>query len=89
MSLAELSPFLSGAITFGFVVAALFFARFWSRTRDGLFLAFAIAFALLGLNQALLVLSGIPVEERSPLYLIRLVAFLLIILAIVRKNAKS
>lgn len=89
MSPAELSPFLSGAITFGFFVAALFFARFWHRTRDGLFLAFAVAFALLGLNQALLVLSGIPVEERSPLYLIRLAAFLLIILAIVRKNARS
>jgi hypothetical protein len=84
---ADLGPFLSGAITFGFVVAALFFARFWQRTRDGLFLAFAVAFALLGLNQALLVLSGIPVEERSPLYLIRLAAFLLIILAIFRKNA--
>jgi hypothetical protein len=85
----DLSAFLSGAITFGFLVAGLFFARFWRRTRDGLFLAFAAAFMLLGLNQALLVLSGIPVEERSPLYLLRLAAFLLIIVAIVRKNAKD
>lgn len=85
----DLNPFLSGAITFGFFVAGLFFARFWRRTRDGLFLAFAAAFALLGLNQALLVLSGIPIEERSPLYLLRLAAFLLIIVAIVRKNAKD
>lgn len=86
---ADLNAFLSGAITCGFLVASLFFARFWRRTRDGLFIAFAAAFALLGLNQALLALSGIPVEERSPLYLIRLVAFLLIIVAIVRKNAKA
>lgn len=86
---SELNAFLSGAITLGFLVASLFFARFWRRTRDGLFLAFAAAFALLGLNQALLVFSGIPVEERSPLYLIRLVAFLLIIVAIVRKNARA
>ena len=85
----DLSAFLSGAITFGFLVAGLFFARFWRRTRDGLFLAFAAAFGLLGLNQALLVLSGMPVEERSPLYLLRLAAFLLIIVAIVRKNAKA
>lgn len=84
-----LSPFLSGAITCGFLVATLFFARFYRRTRDSLFLAFAAAFALLGLNQALLVLSGIPIEERSPLYLLRLAAFLLIIVAIVRKNAKG
>lgn len=85
----DLAAFLSGAITFGFLVAALFFARFWRRTDDGLFLAFAAAFALLGLNQALLTLSGVPVEERSPLYLLRLAAFLLIIVAIVRKNARS
>lgn len=87
MNAADLNAFLSGAITFGFLTAGLFFARFWRRTGDGLFLAFAIAFALLGLNQALLVLSGIPVEERSPLYLIRLAAFLIIIAAIVRKNS--
>lgn len=87
--MANLQPFLSGAITCGFLVASLFFARFWHRTRDGLFAAFAAAFALLGLNQALLALSGMPVEERSPLYLIRLVAFLLIIVAIVRKNARA
>jgi hypothetical protein len=85
----DLGAFLNGAITFGFLIAALFFARFWRRTEDGLFLAFAAAFALLGLNQALLTLSGIPVEERSPLYLLRLTAFLLIIVAIVRKNARS
>ncbi|HEV2568254.1 DUF5985 family protein [Sphingomonas sp.] len=85
----QLYAFLAGAITMGFLVAGLFFARFWRRTGDGLFLAFAAAFALLGLTQALLVLTNIPVEERSPLYLIRLVAFLLIIVAIVRKNAKA
>lgn len=85
----ELNAFLSGAITLGFFVAGLFFARFWRRTGDGLFAAFAAAFALLGLNQGLLTLSGIPVEERSPLYLIRLAAFLIIIIAIVRKNARG
>ena len=84
-----LNAFLSGAITMGFLVAALFFARFYRRTRDGLFLAFAAAFGLLGFGQALLTLSGIPVEERSPLYLIRLAAFLLIIVAIIRKNAEA
>lgn len=89
MSIDSLTPFLSGAVTFGFFVSALFFARFWRRTQDGLFLAFAAAFLLLGVNQALIVLSGIPVEERSPLYLIRLAAFLLIIFAILRKNVRS
>jgi hypothetical protein len=81
-----LLDFLSGAVTFGFIVAGLFFLRFWRRTGDSLFLAFAVAFWLLGLTQALLALTGIPVEERSWLYLFRLAAFALIIAAIVRKN---
>ena len=54
--------FLSGAITLGFLVAALFFLRFWRRTRDNLFLAFAAAFALLGLGQAVQALANIPQE---------------------------
>lgn len=82
-----LIPFLSGAIVAGFLVAGLFFLRFWKRTHDGLFAAFAIAFWLLGLNQALLAFSNVPAEERSWLYLLRLAAFVLILAAIWRKNA--
>lgn len=78
--------FLYGAVTFGFLIAALFFLRFWTRTRDGLFLAFSVAFLLLGAVQAILALGDIPVEERSWVYTIRLAAFLLILLAIARKN---
>lgn len=84
-----LEAFLSGAVTFGFLVSGLFFLRFWRRTRDGLFLAFAAAFWLLGLNQALIALVDIPVEERSPLYLLRLAAFGLIIGSIWMKNRRA
>jgi hypothetical protein len=86
---AVLVDFLSGAITFGFVVAGLFFLRFWKRTRESLFVAFALAFWLLGLNQALLTFTDIPVEERSWLYLLRLAAFSLILISIWRKNRKG
>jgi hypothetical protein len=78
--------FLSGAITLAFATAALFFLRFWRDTRDELFLAFAAAFLLLGVAQAILALGGIPDEQRSWVYLVRLVAFLTIIVAILRKN---
>lgn len=78
--------FLSGAVSAGFLVAGLFFLRFWKRSGDGLFAWFAVAFWLLGTGQAVLALGGIPVEERSSIYLIRLVAFLLILFAILRKN---
>ena len=78
--------FLAGAVTLGFLVCSLFFMRFWHRTRDELFLAFAVAFGLLGLVQGLLALANIPTEERGSVYLIRLAAFTLILVAIVRKN---
>ena len=81
-----LFDFLSGAITLGFLVAALFFLRFWRRTRDSLFLAFAVAFALLGTGQAVQALASIPQEERSYIFLIRLAAFAIILAAIARKN---
>ena len=45
--------FLSGAVALGFFTCCLFFLRFWRRTRDGLFLAFALAFSLLGLGQTI------------------------------------
>ena len=81
-----LVDFLSGATAFGFFVCGLFFLRFWRRTRDPLFMAFALAFVLLGIGQAVLALSNIPTEERGALFLIRLSAFALILFAILRKN---
>jgi hypothetical protein len=84
-----LYDFLSGAVAFGFFVCGLFFLRFWRRTGDGLFMAFAIAFALLGLGQSVLALGNIPTEERGSVYLLRLAAFALIMFAIVRKNRAS
>ena len=84
-----LLSFLSGAITMGFAVAGLFFLRFWSRTRETLFLSFAFAFWLLGLAQALLVFADIPDEERSWLFLLRLAAFSLILVSIAVKNRKQ
>lgn len=84
-----LYDFLSGAVAFGFFVCCLFFLRFWRRTRDQLFLAFALAFALLGLGQSILALADIPTEERGSIYLIRLAAFALILFAILRKNRSA
>ena len=81
-----LYDFLSGAVTLGFVLCGLHFLGFWKRTRDSLFFAFACAFFLLGINQAILALADIPVEERSWVYLLRLAAFVLIIVAVVAKN---
>jgi hypothetical protein len=84
-----LNSFLAGTVVLSVLVCALFFLRYWSRTRDELFLSFSIAFGLLAAGQTILALTNIPTEERGSLYLIRLAAFLLMLLAIYRKNAKA
>jgi hypothetical protein len=84
-----LYDFLSGAVALGFVVCALFFLRFWRRTAEGLFLSFGLAFLLLGIGQSVLALGNIPTEDRGSLYLIRLLAFLLILIGIYRTNRRQ
>ena len=78
--------FLSGAVTLGLVVAAVFFLRFWHRTRDRLFLAFAVAFFLLALNQALAQWLGAADERVGYTYLLRVIGFILILAGIIDKN---
>jgi hypothetical protein len=79
---------LSGANAFGFGVASVFFLRFWVRSRDQLFLAFFAAFALLGMNQILVAWFGSASDYSAPFYALRLLAFAIIIAAIVGKNVK-
>jgi peptidoglycan/LPS O-acetylase OafA/YrhL len=78
--------YLSGAVTLGFLIAALFFFRFWRRTADRLFVAFAIAFLLLALNQGLALWLGDADERVGYTYLLRILAFVLILAAIIDKN---
>ena len=71
------------------LVAGLFFLSFWIRVRDGLFAIFAAAFWLMAVNQALPILIGMPREEQSVAYLLRLAAFLLIIAGVLKKNLSA
>ena len=84
--MSPLVALLSGAVAMAYVVAGLFFLRFWSRSRDGLFLAFAAAFWLLAANQALVGWYGGGAETQAAFYSLRLIGFVLIIIAIVRTN---
>ncbi|MGA0606462.1 DUF5985 family protein [Phenylobacterium sp. VNQ135] len=81
-----LRGFFAGSVTLGFLIAVVFFLKFWRRTRDPLFLTFAAAFGLLAVNQAAPLVFDIPREDQAPVYLLRLAAFGLIIWAILRKN---
>lgn len=77
---------LTGAVAMSSAVAALFFAKFWRRTRDRFFLLFSLAFALDAMTRFSLGLVEIPDESQPYFYLARLVTFGLILLAIVDKN---
>jgi hypothetical protein len=80
-----LNRFLLGMLVMACAVVGAFFLRFWRKTRDRLFLIFALAFWLLGLNWGLLAFVQTD-ETRTWLYVLRLVAFCLIIYGIVDKN---
>jgi len=81
--------FLSGAVTLGFLVAAAFFLCFWRKTADRLFLAFAAAFVLFAVNQALSFWLTVVNEPYSLIYALRVLGFILILAAIVDKNTRQ
>ena len=78
--------FLLGVIVTCSFVAAGFFARFWFATRDLLFLGFAAAFALEGLNRSSFRFLDRPNAGDDYIYVVRLLSYLLILAAIASKN---
>ena len=82
----SLSQLISGALVMGYFVAGLYFLRFWRDTRDRLFGIFAAAFWLLAAQRAALALTVDPTGEQVVLYSVRLLAFVLILAAIIDKN---
>jgi hypothetical protein len=81
-----LTSFLSGAIFMGCIAIALHFLRLWRRTRDRLFAYFLCAFAALALERIALTVVNAQDEFAPFVYLVRMVAFGLIIAAVVDKN---
>jgi hypothetical protein len=86
---ARLIPFVLGATSFGFLLAALFFARFYRDTRDGLFVYFALGFVLEALGRALSAFESAPNVGDPSIYLLRTLAYSFILLGIYRKNRAS
>lgn len=81
-----LEGFLLGVIVTCSLIAAAFFWKFWRQTRDTLFLAFAVSFCIEGLNRLAFLFLDSPNEGSPAIYIVRLIAFLLLAAAIVRKN---
>lgn len=83
-----LKAFLSGAISMACLTIALFFLRFWRQTGDRLFVVFAAAFGLLMVERLMLATVSASHELAPYIYIVRLVAFALIMGAVVDKNRR-
>jgi hypothetical protein len=80
-----MNDILTGAITMASLVIALIFLRFWRNTGDRFFLYFSLSFLIEGLHRLYAALDNN--SEDAPLhYLIRLLAYGLILWAILEKN---
>jgi len=79
---------ISGILITAYFVIGLFFLRFWLTSRDRLFAMFAAGFWILGIQRALLASTRVIFEDQVVFYLLRLLAFVIIIIAIVDKNRR-
>jgi len=79
---------VSGMLVAGYLMAALFFLRFWTQSRDRLFVLFAAAFGLLAIQRLALTVSVAPLEEQTLFYVLRLLAFGVMAFAIIDKNRR-
>jgi hypothetical protein len=77
---------LSGALLFAYFIAGVHFFRFWKRTGDRLFVHFAVAFWLFALNQLITSIPSVAYGTDGYEYLLRVLGFVMILVAIVDKN---
>ncbi|MGC3982788.1 MAG: DUF5985 family protein [Steroidobacteraceae bacterium] len=83
-----IESFLLGIIVTASIIAGVFFLKFWRNTGDRLFLAFAIAFIIEGINRIGFLFVAKPNEGSPAIYIVRLIAFLIILAAILAKNSR-
>jgi hypothetical protein len=81
-----MNPFYWGATAMGCWAVGLIFFRSWRFTRDRFFALFGAAFWILAVHWVALALVGAVDETRHYFYAVRLVAFFVVLAAIVDKN---
>jgi hypothetical protein len=83
--------FVWGILAMASLIATLFFLRYWRASRERLFAFFALAFAGLAANWTGLAIIDQPTDEAQQkyAYVVRLVAFLILLIGIFDKNRRS
>ena len=89
MNLPVIQVFFSGALMLGFAALGCFFYEFFRRTRDRLFLFFALAFVLLAIERVVLILITSDNEIHFMVYTVRLCAFGSLAYAIWDRNLRK
>jgi len=84
-----MKQFLWGLLAMASAVASLLFLRYGKVTRERLFLYFSAAFLAMTLNWLGLAIIEPDNEHRHVAYLLRLLAFVLILVGIVDKNVRA
>jgi hypothetical protein len=84
-----MNTFLWGATAMGCWAVGLIFLRSWRFTADRFFALFAAAFWILSAHWVALAVGGVVDETRHYFYAIRLLGFLLVLVAIVDKNRST
>ena len=85
--MVPLKEILAGGIMVSAWAIAVFFLRFWRKSHDRLFAYLASAFLLMGIERIAII--AIPNETHGLVYVIRLIAYLLIIMAIADKSRRG
>ncbi|WP_413561217.1 DUF5985 family protein [Bdellovibrio sp. HCB209] len=88
MSTEVLKQFIYGAVMMASFTSGVFFLKFWKKTADRFFAMFAAAFFMLAIERWFFVIMPNTNEENSWIFSMRLLAFLLITIAVVDKNRK-
>ena len=83
---AVLNAFVSGATAVACGMIGVCFFRYWRRSGLRLFLLFSLAFTLLMAERIVLIVANPDKEFVTYIYLIRLAAFLVIIVGIIDQN---
>jgi hypothetical protein len=80
------TTFFQGATALAAAAIGLYFLRFFRATRDPFFVMFAVAFWIFAVDRVLLASLNRASDFTTVVYTVRLLAFVLIIAAIVVKN---
>ncbi len=83
-----ISNFMTGANAMASIVISFFFLRFYQKVNDRFFLFFSLAFLAFAIERFVLVFAQIESEYYFAIYSIRLLGFIVIILAIFDKNRR-